>query len=142
MNWISNWFLRIGVLAGLCGMAIGIAMAATHDHSQTPLHAHVNLIGWVSMVLYGLVYRTIPSAAESRLASWQFGLSVSGLIAILPGLALIGMGQPGTGAPFAIAGSVLTIASMLLFAVIVFGATRAARHVSSASFSDRPRGAT
>jgi Na+/melibiose symporter-like transporter len=69
---------------------------------------------------------------RSRLASWQFGLSVSGLIAILPGLALIGMGQPAMGKPFAIAGSLLTIASMLLFVVIVFRATRAQRRIAPA----------
>ena len=124
MSWISVWFLRIGVVAGLCGMTLGIAMGASGDHSQMPLHAHVNLIGWVTMVLYGLVYRVVPEAAENALARWQFALAVGGLAIILPGLALIGMNDHQTGTRFAIIGSFLTLAAMMLFAVIVFRATR------------------
>jgi hypothetical protein len=127
MTWISNWFLRIGALAGLSGMAIGVGMAAAGDHSQAPLHAHINLIGWVSMVLYGLVYRAMPGAANSRLAPWQFGLAVTGLITMLPGLAFIGMTRFATGKPFAILGALLTIAAMVLFVIIVFRATGSAR---------------
>ena len=123
MPWISNWFLRVGALAGLGGMAIGIGMAAAGDHSQTPLHAHINLVGWVSMLLYGLVYRAMPGAANSALAPWQFGLAVTGLIAMLPGLVFIGMGGHEAGKPFAILGAVLTIAAMVLFVAIVFRAT-------------------
>ena len=138
MSWISVWFLRIGAIAGLCGMALGIAMGASGDHSQMPLHAHVNLIGWVTMLLYGLVYRVVPEAAESALARWQFMLAVGGLLIILPGLALIGMNDHETGTRFAIIGSILTVAAMALFAVIVFRATRTA----GASASRRPVPAT
>lgn len=127
MPWISNWFLRLGALAGLGGMAIGIGMAAAGDHSQAPLHAHINLIGWVSMLLYGLVYRAMPGAANSALAPWQFGLAVAGLIAMLPGFAFIGMSRFAAGKPFAILGALLTIAAMVLFVTIVFRATGARR---------------
>lgn len=120
MHWISTWFLRLGALFAVAGMGLGIFMAAAGDHSQTPLHAHVNLIGWVSMMLYGLFYRAIPEAAQGVLPRVQFVLSVVGLLAIIPGLALIDTGDEASGAPFAIAGSLLTIAGILIFVVTVF----------------------
>jgi hypothetical protein len=43
-----------------------------------------------------------------------------GLLAIIPGLALIDAGDEARGAPFAIAGSILTIAGILIFVVTVF----------------------
>ena len=92
MHWISTWFLRIGAFAALAGMGLGFFMAVAGDHSQTPLHAHINLIGWVSMMLYGLFYRSIPEATQGLLPRIQFVLSVAGLLAILPGLALIDSG--------------------------------------------------
>ena len=101
-------------------MGLGIFMATAGDHSQTLLHAHVNLIGWVSMMLYGLFYRAIPEAAQGVLPRVQFVLSVVGLLAIIPGLALIDTGDEASGAPFAIAGSLLTIAGILIFVVTVF----------------------
>ena len=138
-SWISVRYLRIGAIAGLCGMALGIAMGASGNRSQMPLHAHVNLIGWVTMGLYALVYRAIPEAAERPLARWRFAAAVAGLLAILPGLAPIGMQHHDVGKRLAIVGSFLTLAGMLLFVAIVFRATRtAARRHAAPSRSSAP----
>jgi hypothetical protein len=124
MPWIATWFLRIGALAGASGMALGIFMAAAGDHSQMPLHAHINLVGWVSMMLYGLFYRALPEAAQGALPRVQFILSVTGLIAMVPGLALIDLGREAAGGPFAGTGAILTIFGILIFAFTVFRSTR------------------
>ena len=65
---IDRWFLRITVIYALVAMVLGIVMGISEDHAQTPTHAHLNLVGWVSMALYALVYRQYPAAAESRFA--------------------------------------------------------------------------
>jgi hypothetical protein len=124
MPWISTWFLWLGALAGASGMALGIFMAAAGDHSQMPLHAHINLVGWVTMMLYGLFYRALPEAADGALPRVQFILSIAGLIAMIPGLALIDSGDVALGAPFAKTGAVLTIVAMLIFVATVFRWTR------------------
>ena len=121
---ISTWFLRAGAMTGAGGMALGIAMAAMGDHSQMPLHAHLNLLGWVSMMLFGLFYRTVPEAALGVLPRIQFGLCVAGLVAMVVGLAQIDAGSHEAGAPFAIAGAFMTIAAMIIFVVTVFRWTR------------------
>jgi len=124
MHWISTWFLRIGALAAAAGMGLGLFMAMAGDHSQMPLHAHINLIGWVSMMLYGLFYRAIPEATQGPLPRFQFVLSVAGLLAIIPGLALIDSGHEPIGGPFAGGGAILTILGILIFLVTVFRWTR------------------
>ena len=37
------------VLAVIVGMIWGIVMAISRDHSAMPAHAHLNLLGWVSL---------------------------------------------------------------------------------------------
>ena len=37
------------VIAVLVGMSWGIVMAISQDHSAMPAHAHLNLLGWVSL---------------------------------------------------------------------------------------------
>lgn len=47
-------FLLIAVAVALVGMCGGIFMAATQDFTLAPAHAHLNLLGWVTLALYGL----------------------------------------------------------------------------------------
>ena len=62
---------RTAVVFGLAGMAWGIFMAASRDHSSMPAHAHLNLLDWVSLFLFGIYYRMHPTADLSRLAVTQ-----------------------------------------------------------------------
>ncbi len=106
-----------GAAAALGGMGLGIAMGIGHDFTLTPVHAHLNLLGWVTMALYGLYYRGAP-ARIGRLAWVQVGLAIAGLPLMTGGLAfaLTGNGA-GIAEPLVILGSLLTIAAMALFLV-------------------------
>ncbi|TBW35782.1 hypothetical protein EYW49_15415 [Siculibacillus lacustris] len=120
---VSKWFLRVAVLFALAGMGLGIFMAAAADHRLSPVHAHVNLIGWVGMFLAGLFYRTHP-ASEGRAARWHLGTAIVGLTILAPGIAGVHLGLPW-GEPLAGIGSLLTLAAMVLFATIVVRGTAA-----------------
>lgn len=114
---IGHWFLRLAVGFALLGMGLGIAMGAAHDFTLSPVHAHVNLVGWTGFFLAGLFYRVVPGA-DGRLARVHFALATPGLAALATGIAGSVTGQPW-GVPVAIAGSVLTLAGMVVFAVVV-----------------------
>jgi len=73
---MSKWFLRIATLYIIAGISLGLYMAASHNHSMFPVHAHLNLLGWVAMTLFGLFYHVFPAAAETRLAKAHFWLYV------------------------------------------------------------------
>jgi hypothetical protein len=122
---LANWFLRLSVIYALIGMALGIHMAASGDHGQMPTHAHINLLGYVSMMLYGLFYRSFPQAAEGVLPKAHFWIANIGLIGISIGIGLY-YGGMTEAEPIAALSSLVAIAGMAVFAVVVFRATRSA----------------
>jgi len=122
MKRISDRFLQLGVIAALIGMSLGVYMGATHNFALSPVHAHINLLGWVSMVLYGLFYRAYPHAAEAKLAPVHFLVNVIGVLIMVSSLAAQILGRTEAAGALAIS-SVVVAASMVLFAIIVFGAT-------------------
>jgi peptidoglycan/LPS O-acetylase OafA/YrhL len=119
---IDRVFLRIAVLYALAGLCGGIFMSASHDHSLMPAHAHWLLLGWVSMFLYGLFYKTHP-AAKTKLATVQFWLANIGALALCIAVGFIVTGHP-QAEPGAAIGALFVLAGMIVFAVQVFRGTR------------------
>lgn len=111
-------FLLASVTA-LVGMSLGIYMGMAHDHSLMPVHAHLNLIGWVTMFLMGLYYVTHEQAL-GRLAALQVGASVAGYVSMMAGLAIMLSTGHERLMPLVIAGSVLVWLGMLMFIVIIW----------------------
>jgi len=65
-------FILIAVTYLLVGGALGVYMGATHAFQFAPVHAHINLLGWASMALAGLIYDRFPLAGGSRLGTLHF----------------------------------------------------------------------
>lgn len=107
------------VCLGITGMIIGIIMAASGDHSVYPAHAHLNLLGWVSLFLIGLFYRLHPTLDTSRVARIHVGIWIFGTVVLTCGVAAIFLGRTDLE-PIAIAGSLIVLGDMLLFAYLVF----------------------
>lgn len=115
MKNIDRWYILMALAYALVGMALGLWMGAHEDYAQVPVHAHLNLVGWASMALFGLVYKTYPAMATSPLARWQFILMAVGTPIMLVGIPIAHSG----GTPLlAIAGSILVIAAFAKFMVI------------------------
>ncbi len=122
MDRVSDRFLQLGVLFALAGMGLGVWMGASGNFVLAPVHAHINLLGWVSMLLYGLIYRAIPGAGRGVLPVVHFWLSLASVVLMIPTLTLTLLGKSEVGPLLGVA-SVGLLASMLLFAIIVFRAT-------------------
>lgn len=110
-------FFATGAIFALCGMIWGIVMSATHDHTLSPAHGHLNLIGFVVMTVFGTFYALTPRAAASRLAGIHYLLTVAAVLIIVPGIA---MAISGSGEAAAKIGSVLALAAMGHFVFMVF----------------------
>lgn len=123
---MSNIFLRLSVLFVVLGVSLGYYMGATHDFTVSPVHAHINLLGWVSMFLYGLFYRAFPEAARGWMPKAHLTLAAIGLpvmmigltIAVLQIKSLLALSQI-----LLMAGPTLVVLGMVVWAVIVFRAT-------------------
>jgi hypothetical protein len=109
---------RAAVVMVIAGMIWGIAMGITQDHSTLPAHAHLNLLGWVSLFLFGIYYHLHPAVDRSRLASLQVWVWIVSTIILTIGVALVHSGH-AIGDPIAAVSSLLVLADMLLFGWLV-----------------------
>ncbi|MBR7508436.1 hypothetical protein KC216_21480, partial [Mycobacterium tuberculosis] len=80
---------------------------ASHNFTLAPAHAHLNLVGFVTMFLAGLFYDARP-AAVGRVAAIHYGAANVGAAVLVVGIGGSVTGQPW-GEGVAIAGSFATI---------------------------------
>src|SRR3954453_18502599 len=114
----STLSFRSAVCLGIIGMSAGIVMAVSNNHAPMPAHAHLNLLGWVSMFLMGAFYRLHPTLDQPRLAFTQVLAWLIGTIILAKCCALIYAGRPEME-PVAAVGSLIVLAAMFLFAYLV-----------------------
>ncbi len=119
MNRLSTAFFGAAVLYALVGMCLGIWMGASGDHTLSPVHAHINLLGWASLALMGAFYGLAGDRARQRLGWVNFGVSNLGNILSLPLLAMLLLGDTRVLPAMAV-GELLMVAGMALFAVSIF----------------------
>ena len=107
-------FITIAIIYGVIGMIVGIMMGVTEAFDYGDLHAHINLLGWASMAVFGLVYRAYPEMAKSRMTLIHFWVANCGLIVFLVGIYFV----LTTGSPaLPIIGSLLVLAGMFIFLI-------------------------
>jgi drug/metabolite transporter (DMT)-like permease len=84
----------------------------------------LNLLGWVSLFLFGIYYRLNPALDVSRAALVQVSIWCVGTIVMAIGVGLVHTGHEA-GDPLAAIGALIILAGMLTFAWIVFKQERA-----------------
>lgn len=111
-------WIKAAVVYFVIGAGLGIYMGASGDHVFIPVHAHFNLLGWVSLAVIGLIYRQFPVAGSSRLATVQFSLHNAGLFAAMLLLAGLLRGHAALDPLIGVASIVIGV-SVVLFAINV-----------------------
>jgi len=94
---ISRNFMVIGSLYLLVGIGLGSFMGGSGDHTLAPVHAHINLLGFTLMTVFGIAYRLIPALAGGILGTLHFWLHQIGALVLLVGLFLLISGTVGEG---------------------------------------------
>jgi hypothetical protein len=117
---VSAAFFTVGVVCVLIGMVLGMRMGATENFVLAPAHAHIGLVGWATLALYGGFYALAPHASM-RLAWMNFIVSTIGVLVMLPSqvMFLNGGNDPKWIAPMA-TGEGITALGALIFAISVF----------------------
>jgi hypothetical protein len=100
---IPRAFLVTGSLFLVLGIGLGMHMGASGDHTLYPLHAHINLLGFAVMSIFGLIYHTFPAMARTALARAHFWLHLVGSLALLVMLFLLLSGRISEAAMFPVA---------------------------------------
>jgi cbb3-type cytochrome oxidase subunit 1 len=108
----------------MVGIAMGLYMAISQNHSTAAAHAHVNLLGWASLALCGLLYEQYPVLQRHWLARAHFWLHSLALPVFMSALFLYLQGNVGL-MPVVAIGANLTALGLLFFVINVLTRLRA-----------------
>jgi hypothetical protein len=116
---VSRGFLVIGPIYLIVGVLIGIYMGGSGDHTLAPAHAHINLLGFVLMMIFGLAYDRFSEAGGSMLARVHFWLHQAGALVLTVMLVLLFSGKLSEEAMFPLAplAELALLIGVLCFAV-------------------------
>jgi len=120
------WFIRLSIIYFLLGSALGVLFVLkpeTADQYHIAMHVHFNLIGWMSMMIFGVGYHILPRFSgqhlySRRMSIVQFWLANIGLVGMSAGWGMMAHGHGGK-AVLAVFG-VITFLSFLLFGLNMF----------------------
>ncbi|OCA84215.1 cytochrome-c oxidase [Bacillus sp. FJAT-27225] len=116
---LGTLFLKVASVYFLVGVCMGLGMEMAGDHRLMGAHAHINLVGWASMGLFGLIYVLFPKAGETLLAKLHFWLYNISLPLFMLALSLLLLGNDSLMFLLMIFPNVLVL-SVLFFVINVF----------------------
>ena len=115
--------IRIAALFGLVGTVLGSHMAGSGSYAFRPIHAHILLVGWLSVFSWGVFYKIYKVRATKLIAlhGWS---AIIGSIGLTTGMWLQFIKPFNINETFAlvfyIVGGTILLASFALFVVITF----------------------
>lgn len=120
MDWFVRAFMKASLTSLGLGVSLGLAIAAHPAWIiYRPAHVHLNLLGFVSMMIYGVAYHVIPRFTghplHSRaIAGAQWWIAVAGLAGMVAGFLSLPH-QAEAGRAILVLGGVLSAAGAYLF---------------------------
>jgi cbb3-type cytochrome oxidase subunit 1 len=91
MDWPVRSFLRSSLSWLALGVTLGLAMALRPAWTiYRPAHEHMNMLGFVTMMIYGVAYHVLPRFSGNplrhpRLAIWHVWVANAGLALMVLG---------------------------------------------------------
>ena len=112
---MAKTMLKISVVYFMIGISFGLYMSMTHVFNMTSVHVHVNLLGWMSLALVGIIYHLYPNLEKTGLAKAHFWLHNIGLPVMMIAIALAILGVNDVFFPIATAGGAATLIGIFCF---------------------------
>lgn len=95
---------------------MGMYMSMQHDYTLTIVHVHINLLGWASFGIAGIIYYLFPKAGNHSLAKVHFWGANIGLPLMMGGLATPLLSESDQATIFISIGATLVVLTTILFA--------------------------
>lgn len=108
-------FIGAALICLLVGEGLGIHMGISQDFLLTPAHVHLNLLGWVTLAIFGVLHRIYPALGVSRLALVQCVLAIVANMAMPAGLAIMLLTHDPTLVKYA---SLAVLLATILFGIM------------------------
>lgn len=105
--------IQISVIYFVIGVILGLYMSMAHSGDLMPVHTHVNLLGWMSLALAGVIYTLYPQLQSTKLARTHFWLHNISLPVMMISLAFVLKGVEALSLLIPIGATVLVIAIIL-----------------------------
>ncbi len=117
---MSRWpnaFFMMAAIYIVIGTCWGMYMSVTHDFATSPAHAHLNLLGFVSLSVMGAFYALVGRNTPRWLVKTNFFLNNIGVIAMISALVLLFTGKATQAqlAPLLMLGGPLIILGFITF---------------------------
>ncbi|HET8658073.1 MAG TPA: multicopper oxidase domain-containing protein [Micromonosporaceae bacterium] len=135
---ITVRYYLAATVALLTGVPVGAWMLVVDDDARPRLllfHAHVNLLGWVTLTVLGTLLTLWPTVLRTRMAGGAVRAATAALPTAVAGLGLLGVGLLGWWQPLAVVGLVLLAAAVLGCARPAVAVARARPPASFAGWS-------
>jgi cbb3-type cytochrome oxidase subunit 1 len=126
MDWFVKSFLKSAVAWLLLGGLAGLAMAARPEWTvYRAAHAHMLLLGFVAMMIFGVGYHVIPRFVGSpirdrRAPTAHWWLANVGLLLMVVGFILRAAGSVRSGTWALVSGGTLSGSGIMIFAYVIW----------------------
>lgn len=122
----KNWSLRLirlSAIFGLIGTVLGSHMAGAGSYAFRPIHAHILLVGWLSMFAWGIFYK-VYTVRANKLINFQGWTAIIGSIGLTLGMWLQFLKPFNVNEVFSlifyIVGGTILLVSFALFVIVTF----------------------
>ena len=134
VDWAPRTFVKAGLLWLCGGVTLGLGMAIRPEWIvYRPAHVHMNLLGFVTMIIFGVGYQILPRMMgyglfSPRLSVIHWWLANAGLSLMVAGFFLRPGGVRG-GVEMLVAGGTLEAIGAYLFAFNLFRSMKKPRQL-------------
>ncbi|WP_226677914.1 hypothetical protein [Mesobacillus jeotgali] len=116
--------LRLSAIYAFVGAFMGSHMAGAGDYAIRPVHAHILVVGWLSLFAFSSYYRSYVVPKTSKLASFHVWTAILGSFGLTLGMWLYNvkpfpLPETFTMVFYIVGGSTLLL-SFLLFVFMTF----------------------
>jgi peptidoglycan/LPS O-acetylase OafA/YrhL len=108
---IDRAYIVVALFLAIAGMLLGLYMGIAADNQLLTVHVALLLPGFVTLGIYGMLYRLWPGMQKSPMAAVQFWLAMVGITGLVAGAYFF---ATSGSVPLAAIGSVVTILAAVL----------------------------
>ena len=128
------WYLRMSLVYFIGGALIGFLVLLWPGEAGYYIssHVHLNLLGFMSMMIYGVGYHILPKFSGQHIYSpmimkVQFWLSNVGLIGMAVSWPFVARGSEGTAETVLILTAAMSLLAVLFFAFNILKTVKAVK---------------
>lgn len=119
----SNVLLKTAAIFGLIGAGLGGHMAGSGSYTLRPIHAHILVVGWLTLFAWAVYYRVFQPKSQI-LAVLHVYSAIIGSIGLTGGMALFNLKPEflpeSVETAFYIGGGAILLLSFVFFCLLTF----------------------